>query len=775
MAKFISDEEMLKMEKESNNSNTSTKSFISDEEMEALESSSQQQESPIKESIDRTLGTATGTGIGLGVQKIAENIPEAAKNTAAKIASFPGSGFTYDELKDIQKNKEMFETMSPRSTFEEKFVKPLVELDQSVNLDNQEARKVLSKVPFSQKDFTNIGNKILGEEAIDIPKNIIQNKLDKTSVDQLDQLMQNDLDKFAQEEAEKAVTRAKAGVAIEPKTRDSIIKQVTEKVKEDPQSFGYNLNKRESLLEEYRKLRLDPSLEDSVTESLNKTGIPELQGKTFKSTNDSAVGTVEKIKKLYDNPLLPEIQGDKFYDTVRDVNRMAYSDDGSMNDEVAKKYYKKLSELVSEKSPEAKELFSKSHEDLKSLEKLKDSGLVSVGDKSKKFGTRERLKFTEDNVKKLENLLRKDVNKVLTEDDARELTQFKNILGEKNFDELRMASLKNLASTANPGEMITGGTVARTTFSPGIAAAEQALKASRVPKYQSAVALAPQKLAEAPSKMGKSMIKTPLEAMGVKAAEDIAESTISSMGKAAKTLGKTGLKSLPFLGGLAGYVSASEAGLGPEETAMLTAAETINPIPFTDAAKAYIDTKKSYEQDGSIPLAALEGIEGFTSPIPDAAKALGEFAEEAGMESSKAARESMAQNFGHSSGNVKNQQEQPIRGSQAQAFEQELGTQQIRNPNDIMQATADLLETYRGMATPTKTKEEDEKSVINTETLKSMDDAEEKASRDPRNKIYSDLLAQYKNLPKVEKERKMFSLSQQPGFRQMLEDEEEES
>jgi hypothetical protein len=98
----------------------------------------------------------------------------------------------------------------------------------------------------------------------------------------------------------------------------------------------------------------------------------------------------------------------------------------------------------------------------------------------------------------------------------------------------------------------------------------------------------------------------------------------SGVMKGAGYLAKEGI---PILGGLAsGYMGykAAQDFFPKAGAATIGAAEAVNPIPFTDVATGAIEAKKDYEQNNSIPSAAMAGAAGFVKPAVTLANMVGE-------------------------------------------------------------------------------------------------------------------------------------------------------
>lgn len=112
-----------------------------------------------------------------------------------------------------------------------------------------------------------------------------------------------------------------------------------------------------------------------------------------------------------------------------------------------------------------------------------------------------------------------------------------------------------------------------------------------------------------------------LDIYGTKAQE------LAALAKSSKLaqFGSDALKLAPgILGGLGagiGAMSAANAGeISPEEAGALTAVETVNPIPGTDAVSGYVEGKKAFNQGADPASIAAAGLGGFISPVTGAVK-----------------------------------------------------------------------------------------------------------------------------------------------------------
>jgi hypothetical protein len=441
MGKFISDEEMSKLETEQASAPSAGKKFISDEEMQKLE---QPEEAPLTPVIEQVTAPATGYMAGRATQEAISKTGELAGRGLEKVAELGGT--SPEQLKTIKQNFPEFKATDPIAEMN-KLLETARGTNIGINEMYQEAEKLLADKKITPDQYKNIVQSAILEKdkygQRTFAKPISQSEIKKADTKVLNDLKKEALSKeekllneFAQLKANEAVKKADFEYKITnatnqplPKSMESELKSdIINKIKANPQEFGFEGLESEIIGDYDTRIKKEiAALQTPLAKEF-----PFLEGTSIVPAEEKA------FQKILGMPSKADIPGNRLQEMLREFRDVGFTEQGQLSDKPAAAMSTKVREKIAEMSPEAGKLMEAENVELNKLEGLEKAGYV----KREGAGIKTSVEMTDTQRNKLIKDLATAYDNASPTDVVENLQTLKDYLPEAEFKKLQLAGLK---------------------------------------------------------------------------------------------------------------------------------------------------------------------------------------------------------------------------------------------------------------------------------------------------------------------------------------------
>lgn len=488
MGKFISDEEMNKLEQQPT-SISASKKFISDEEMQKLEQPQEVALTPITEQVT---APATGYVAGRATQEAISKTGELASRGLEKIAELGGT--SPEQLRTIKQNFSEFKATDPITEMN-KLLATARGTNADVNRMYAEAKKLLVDKKITPDEYKDIVERAIFEQdeygRPTFARPVSQSEISKTlqsALESTSEIVKSKeeklLEEFADLKAKEAVSQAsKSSLGQLPKeAAEKIEKTTKEQVLQNPQAFDFKGMPSQEVFPIYERER--GRLIEAKDRTLSDI-FPSLKGTSMDANEQTA------FRKLLDIPGTADITGDKLQEYLRTARSKAFLEDGRLSDKPSAAYSTEVRKKISELSPEAGKLMEAENVEVRKLEALENAGYIErTGE-----GLKTKVQMTDAQRNKMIKDLATAYDQASPTDVVENLEVLKTYLPEDEFKKLQLAGLKLAEKRGGGIDYINANkinailqSITKRSVSRGVATLPEAISAA-LPKTTAAAKL----------------------------------------------------------------------------------------------------------------------------------------------------------------------------------------------------------------------------------------------------------------------------------------------
>jgi hypothetical protein len=436
MGKFISDEEMSKLETKQSSSPSMGKNFISDEEMQKLE---QPEEAPLTSITEQVTAPATGYIAGRTAQEAISKTGELAEKGLEKIAQLGGT--SPEQLRVIKENYAEFRATDPVQEMNDLLAKARG-TNTSINQMYEQAGELLADKKITPDEYRSLVEKAaLEQNKYNQPtfaKPISQSEVSKTlqpAIESTQEVVKSKqekmLEEFADLKAKEAVTKAseRSLGQLPQKTADQIAKTTKEQVLQNPQAFDFKGMTAQEVLPIFQEQR---NKLISVEETPLAEIFPSLKGVGKLDPSEQAA-----FRKILDIGSA-DIRGYELQEKLRQLRGKGFTEQGQLSEKPAAATSTQIRKKISELSPEAGKLMEAENIELSKLEALENAGYIKrVGE-----GTKTTIDMTDSQINNIVKDLSTSYDKTSPTNVVENIEVLKKYLPEDKFKKIQMAALK---------------------------------------------------------------------------------------------------------------------------------------------------------------------------------------------------------------------------------------------------------------------------------------------------------------------------------------------
>jgi hypothetical protein len=435
MGKFISDEEMSKLEQQPTSTSTSKK-FISDEEMQKLEQPQEVALTPITEQIT---APATGYMAGRATQEAISKTGEVASRGLEKIAELGGT--SPEQLRTIKQNFPEFRATDPIAEMN-KLLATARGTNADVNRMYAEAKELLINEVITPDQYTELVERAaLEKDKYGRPtfaRPISQSEISKTlqpAIESTSEIVKTKQEKllkeFADLKAKEAVAKASEQSLgqLPEEAAENIAKTTKEQVLQNPQAFDFKGMEAPEVLPIYEQQRgkLIKAKETPLAEIF-----PSLKGTSIVPAEERAF---QKILKM---PSKADLTGDRLQEMLREFRDVGFTEEGQLSDKPAASMSREVRKEIARMSPEAGKLMEAENIELNKLEALEKAGYI----RREGAGINTTVEMTDAQRNKMIKDLATAYDQASPTDVVENLEVLKTYLPEDQFKKLQLAGLK---------------------------------------------------------------------------------------------------------------------------------------------------------------------------------------------------------------------------------------------------------------------------------------------------------------------------------------------